>query len=390
MCGGDRPQARPNVFDSQLSAHPRLVEEHLHSAGYCPERFNSKIKAVAILRKVLTAAGVSAVLGLAFELGRSSNSEKRKQREFERFLGYLAKPNDVIDSFIEFLRAGAPANLKSFQNRLRADPEAAMAEAIVFGVLQQLQLYPVIADEPGKGGGDFLCKYRPIRFTDSGSWSLVVEATTLEPTSVERSSGWRNEVPEEIRGGAFSMITEKIVRRASAKVRQLSQHEMPRVLAIVSSHIGADALLSSALAAESVLVADRKISTPIGGGESTVITDLVSSAFLQGDPETGEVKARRKSISAVLLVSVAGDRSSVLGILHPEPIYPLDIRAFPKIPFVKIDRWPIKDGGMSLEWVVGQPSGREFKHRTIRYRGDAFSLALNAIRQKRKSATAGV
>ena len=114
---------------------------------------------------------------------------------------------------------------------------------------------------------------------------------------------------------------------------------MPRVLAIVSSHIGAGALLSCALAAESVLVSDRQISQPLGGGAASVITDLSASAFLKGDPATGKITAQRPTISAVLLTSVAGDGSSVLGILYPEPRYPLDIRAFPGRPFVKIKRW---------------------------------------------------
>jgi hypothetical protein len=163
---------------------------------------------------------------------------------------------------------------------------------------------------------------------------------------------------------------------------------MPRVLAIMSSHIGADALLSSTLAAESVLVSDRKIAQPIGGGKASVITDLTASAFLKGDPASGKITAQRPTISAVLLTSVAGDRSSALGILHSEPHYPLDIRAFPGIPFVKIKRRPIENGAIELDWVVGQPSSREFKHQMIRYKGDAFSQALEATRKKRKSAEA--
>jgi hypothetical protein len=322
---------------------------------------------------------------LAFTLGCSRNSDERKQRAWRRFIGYAAKPDQVIESFVEYIRAESPTNLKSFQDRRRADPEAAMAEAIVFGLLRQLRLNPTIADDPGIGGGDFLCKYRPIVFSDNGAWPLIVEATTLEPTAVERNSGWRNEVPDAITGGPFSMITERIIARAASKVRQLSRHAMPRVLAIVSSHIGADALLSSVLAAESVLVSDWEVSRPLGGGKASVITDLAASVFLKGDPASGKISAQRPTISAVLLISVAGDRSSVLGILHPEPRYPLDISAFPEMPFVKIRRWPIETGSIELDWVVGQPSGRQFKHQMIRYKGDAFSRALETARKKTKT-----
>lgn len=246
---------------------------------------------MGMLKKTIGVAAAICGVGLAFKLGCSWKAEVRKQRAWRRFLGYATKPDEVIDSFVKYISKESPKNLKSFQDRRLADPEAAMAEAMVFGILQQLQLSPTIADEPGVGGGDFLCQYRPIRFTDSGAQPVMVEATTLEPTAVERNSGWKNEVPEEITGGPFSMITERITARASGKIKQLSQHQMPRVLAVVSSHIGADALLSSALAAESVLVSDGKISQPLGGGTASWITDLKASAFLKGDPATG--KSRR-------------------------------------------------------------------------------------------------
>lgn len=284
------------------------------------------------LKTVLGIAAATGGLGLAFKLGHCWNSDQRKERAWRRFFGYAAKPDEVIDSFVKYIRAESPTNLKSFQDRRRADPEAAMAEAIVFGILQQLRLRPTIADEPGIGGGDFLCECRPIVSSDNGSWQLMVEATTLEPTAVERNSGWRNEVVDVVTGGPFRMITERITACASSKIRQLSRHAMPRVLAIVSSHVGADALLSSTLAAESILISDRKISQPIGGGKVSVITDLAASAFLKGDPTTGKISSQRPTISAVLLISVAGDRSSVLGILHPEPRYRLDISAFPEYP----------------------------------------------------------
>jgi hypothetical protein len=253
------------------------------------------------LKTVMGIAAATCGLGLAFTLGCSWNSEERKQQAWRRFLGHASKPDEVVGSFVEYIRAESPKNLKSFQGRRRADPEAAMAEAIVFGMLQQLRLSPTIADEPGIGGGDFLCKYRPIIVSDNGSWQLIVEATTLEPTAVERNSGWQNEVHNEITGGPFSMITKRIADRVSSKMPQLARHKMPRVLAIVSSHVGADALLSSTLAAESVLVSDRHISQPLGGGEASVKTNLHFSAFLKGDPASGEISAQRPPLTASFL-----------------------------------------------------------------------------------------
>ncbi len=99
-----------------------------------------KVRAMAILRKVVTGTGIVAGLGLALALGRSSNSEESKERRWRRFFGYAANPDEVVDSFVEYIRTDARNNLKPFQNRRCADPEAALAEAMVFGMLQQLRL----------------------------------------------------------------------------------------------------------------------------------------------------------------------------------------------------------------------------------------------------------
>ena len=55
----------------------------------------------------------------------------------------------------------------------------------------------------------------------------------------------------------------------------------------------------------------------------------------------------------------------VLGILHPDAHYPLNINAFREIPFIKIQRWPIENREIQTERVLGQPSGRDFKHQLI-------------------------
>src|SRR5258708_895016 len=120
---------------------------------------------MGMLKKAIGIAAAISGLGLAFELCRSWNAEERKRRALDRFLGYAKTPNEVVDSFIEHIRVESPKNLKSFLDRRQADPEAAMAETFVFGVLQQLQLNPTIADEVGIGGGDFLCRHYPLIFS---------------------------------------------------------------------------------------------------------------------------------------------------------------------------------------------------------------------------------
>ncbi len=268
--------------------------------------------------------------------------------------------DDVLDSFEEYLRRAAAGNLKSFQDMRKANRESAVAEAIVFQILQALHLDPQVSNVFG-GGADFQCTYQPNAFNSRSKYRFVVEATTLEPTAVERNTGWRNEPDEEISGGFFKPPTKQIADRIKYKVRQLSQHKMPRVLAIVSTHPGADVLFSNTTV-EGLLLSNRQVPVPSGGGTTDRLTDRDDSPFLSIDRNTGRVAAERPTVSAVLLVSVSGDRSSVVGILHPKPHYPLDMNAFPGIPFASVDPWPVLDGRIQVKWVVANPSGREFTH----------------------------
>jgi hypothetical protein len=150
---------------------------------------SGRVKTMAFLRKAITAAGVVGGLGLAFALGRSSTSQESRARRWKRFFGHSATQDEVITSFVEYIRHSESSDsLKSFQDRPRAYPEGALAEATVFGILQQLLLKPTIADTPGVGGADFRCTHCPFKISDAGARDLLVEATTLErTTSANRS-----------------------------------------------------------------------------------------------------------------------------------------------------------------------------------------------------------
>lgn len=313
--------------------------------------------------KVAIASGVAAGLTAAYMLGRSSRSEKAEARRWRRFFGDALNTNQLVDSFVAYIRKEAPSNLKPFENLRKSNPESALGEAVVFGILQQLGLNPAIADAPGVGGADFLCTYKPGVLSNLAV-PFVVEATTLDPDAVSRKSSWPNSVPDEISGGPFGLITDRIVERAAKKIPQLAKHPMPRVLAIASSHAGSSVLLDT-LAARSVLRSEPKIIQPLDGSPASQAVDIDNSAFLRWD-DTGNIVTQRESISAVLLVSIVGNRSLVLGVLHPAPHYPLDLDMLPNVPFVKIARWPLEGHKISVEWVLGQPSPRPFKHKLIR------------------------
>jgi hypothetical protein len=273
----------------------------------------------------------------------------------------------VIQSYAGYLCEVHPQNFDRFELLRTADREAACTEAIVFRMLQTMHVRPEIHDQPQTGGPDFLCYcwrgplHKPLQQD-----RFVVEATSLSLDAVTDRSGIPNEVPDDISGGAYGLVTQNILNKAKAKAPQLANYPMPRVLAIGSNH-AAIATLFNGATAKWALVSDPHWRHAIGSNvvDTAEYTDLDKSVFMRPGPN-GTIEACRQSISAILLVAVHGDKSEVHGILHPEPAYPLNVEFLPEIPFVRISRWPINDGKIFTEWVVGSPSGHRFPHLLVR------------------------
>jgi hypothetical protein len=270
---------------------------------------------------------------------------------------------DVIESYADYLRTAQSHNLECFKLLRKSDPEAALAEAIVFAMLQHLAVHPEVHEQAGTGGVDFICS-RPCGplIKTSARPRFMVEATSLSPEAVTERSHIPNEVPDGIRGGAFGLPIQNIFNKAKAKATQLANYPMPRVLAIVSSHFAATVLFDS-LTAKYVLVSEPHWRQEIGSNvaDPNQYTDLEESVFIKPGPD-GMIVACRQSISAILLVAVYGDKSDVYGILHPEPAYPLNVEFLPGIPFIQITPWPITDGKIFTEWVIGNPDAYSVPH----------------------------
>lgn len=181
---------------------------------------------------------------------------------------------EVVKAYSRFLEVRHSDHLKLFKNRLRTDPDAAKAEAVVFSWLRQQRCRPHVSESPGIGGADYLCM-------PESKASFLIEVTHLNKDAVERRSGWPNELSEVAH--SFSMITPNLWSKARAKAFQLAEQDAPRVLAICSAHIGASALLGT-LAAEWLMISEPRIEVPItleGEPASTrTVTDLKNSSFL--------------------------------------------------------------------------------------------------------------
>lgn len=263
--------------------------------------------------------------------------------------------NEVIDSYKVFLEVKYSAHYTNYCRRLKDNPEAGKAEAVVFSLLRNAVDQIKVHEDVSTGGVDFLCI--------SNGNQFVVEVTCLEAESVATQSGWPNEIVDGA-AGWFAMITHMLRTKTSSKASQLSGHDMPRLLAITSEHVAADVLLGPR-GAEAILVSDTKIEVPIGRPIDTVglATDLKDSVFFRF--KNGGIESCKKSISAILLVTILADRSLVVGVLHPDPAYQFPIALLPSVPFLRLKEWPPKDNHLETEWIIGKPKPGDFLHQKV-------------------------
>jgi len=273
--------------------------------------------------------------------------------------------DDLVDSYWIFLARNGrddsrySAHLDRFKLRYQSDTHAAEAEAVVFSLLWSAKLRPDIYESHSTGGPDFVCRPE----TDH---EFVVEVTSLQSGSVSRKS----HLPETIDGsggGAFGLITSMLKGRATAKAAQLRGVPVPRVLAITCSHICGDLLMDS-YAAVNLMVSEPYIRVPFGDqcNATSQVTDLRNSVFIRPDKSSGQIVPCRQSISAILLVSISGNRSDVVGLLHPEPTITFNPSLFPLVPYLSLVDWPIRDGRIRIRWLPDTSDAAVFYHARIR------------------------
>jgi len=273
----------------------------------------------------------------------------------------MSSTAQIIESYKLFLEVKYPNHFDSYCRRLKNQPESSKAEAVTFSILRSIFNSVLIAEDISTGGADFLCKMDGAEF--------ISEVTCLETEAVAAQSGWKNEVPENGSAGSFSMITQMLRTKASSKAGQLSGHDFPRILVITSEHLSADFLLGPH-GAESFLTSDTQIEVPIDKPieNINIVTDLKNSVFFRY--KNGSIESCRRSISAILLLSIFADKSLVVGILHPDPEYEFPINLLPSVPFLRMKAWPPENSIIETEWVVHRPRAKEFYHRTVEFKDE--------------------
>ena len=275
----------------------------------------------------------------------------------------MVSTTEIIESYKTFLEVKFPTHYKSYCTRLKNKPESAKAEAVTFSILRSNFDEVKLAEDISTGGPDFSCSSNDVEF--------IVEVTCIETESVVTQSGWKNKVPPAPNKTAFSfrMITYKLRGIVSSKAAQLSGNNIPTLLIITSEHVGADFLLGPR-AAEILLTSDIKIEVPIGKPINKVglSTDLKNSVFFRF--KDGSLESCRKSISAILLISIFTDKSLICGILHPDPQYVFPIILLPLVPFLRLKKWPPENNNIETEWVIIKPKAEKFYHREITFKDE--------------------
>lgn len=82
--------------------------------------------------------------------------------------------------------SGTAGVSKQFAMRLRAQPEAAQAEAATYHFLSVKNLQPQLLENPSFGGLDFECSF--------GNQKFAVEVTSFTNETVSKRSGFPNEL----------------------------------------------------------------------------------------------------------------------------------------------------------------------------------------------------
>ena len=265
-----------------------------------------------------------------------------------RLVGAKTKVHDLVESYKSFLRANYPEHVKPYGTRLNNQPEGATAEAVVYAFLEANLDDVQVAEKMDVGGVDFKCKV--------GDAEFVAEVTCLDAEAVASQSGLQRKPG---RAGTFRMITNLLRTKASGKAEQLANHNCPRILVITCQHPGSEVVLGIR-GAEYLLTSNTKIAFDIGKdpGKVYLQTELDDSVFFR--LENGHVESCRRSISAILLISLSGVSAFVTGILHPDPIYKFPIEYLPTVPFVRLQKWPLENNKIQTEWVTHKPPKQKF------------------------------
>jgi hypothetical protein len=207
--------------------------------------------------------------------------------------------------------------------------------------------------EPGEtvdgGGPDFRILDRP-----GGELVAVVECTNLQTAELEARSGVPSGAPRW--SGQVAPLHDLMLLIARRKARQLEGHPVPRFLFIGSDHTWADFFLFDETTVAGLLRGGDylRLTRTTEGTAADAATDLGGAAFFYFDAN-GVVVAKRRSISAIVLVTWGRGDATMRGALHPDPASKASVELLPGVPFARLKTWPVVEA-LEIEWTIADPA----------------------------------
>jgi len=265
----------------------------------------------------------------------------------------LSWPNQYWDALADehrrWLGAFDEQYLRNWEKLLKADDEAAMAEARMRQMLEQwgVQVEPN-EDLTGRSQRpDFRCS--------KGEAAFYVEVTCISKETATAKTG----IPDGPHGmTACSPLNDAIFSECKGKASQCGNTDGPCLLAVGTFHTFAamfsfkKPVVGWLLTGEAKLAWNIDMRTGEQVGENYQITELYSAAFLRPDLNE-EVGFARSSISGLLLCSYGSEKFCKIGVLHPHPARPFDPSLLADVTFgtVSIDR---QSRQLHVSWPEGE------------------------------------
>jgi len=219
-----------------------------------------------------------------------------------------------------------------------------VAEAVAWDFIAN-RVDEIAAGDVSTGGPDFRCR--------SAAAEFFVEVTNIARSVVTEHTGLSEFPSGFFRHGDLTALIKREVCSKAGRARQL---EVPYVVMVTTLHRGAADCVSRAhvehvLHSTTALSGDFDVELGEVVGPLHQVTRMEMSSFTRRystDP-------MRRNVSAVLVAGFGTYPDvHVLGVLHPDPVRPLDTSGLPDVPFCQFLVWP-PDPRVVVGWSTPEP-----------------------------------
>ncbi|MBN1912151.1 MAG: hypothetical protein JW818_20695 [Pirellulales bacterium] len=247
----------------------------------------------------------------------------------------------VLRLFVKWIEQFEGGHDRRWAHRYKNDPEAAMCEAMFWGVLKDCGVTVEPVDPP-----DFKCQKNGDVF--------YVEVTCLRIDSVTRHTTLAD---TPTKGGPqhYGNLNSAIFNEVKQKTPQCAGLDGPALVAVGTFHFHASAICIQKHHIENLLTGDSMISWLVdpktGGmvGEPYLSTQLKSAAFLK-PMGSSDVAEARQPVSGVLVGGFGCKPPNVLGLLHPYANRPFHRQMLDQIDFCQLLRDDTKHT-LATKWI---------------------------------------